>query len=165
MAVNTVLASPEIRTALASDEVGTVTVSDIDNSRLEVIVESRGGTIIIVQVDTLNKKITILAISYIILLGSPYEAEEYITGEEQTKVISLASTDHTFKELMDKGASVSKTTTIWSIVSTRYVDTGNITRTKERWAMVAVEYQGKQWFFLVNTERAKIINKSTTVVP
>jgi hypothetical protein len=165
MAVNTVMASPAVKTVLASDEVKTVTVSDIGNSRLEVVVESRGGTIIIVQVDTQNKKITILEILYIILLGSPYDAEEYITGEEQAKVISLASTDHTFKELMDKGASVSKTTAIWSIVSARRVDTGKNTQTKEKWAMVTVEYQDKRWFFLVNIERARVINRSATVVP
>jgi hypothetical protein len=165
IAVNTVLASPEIKMALASDGVETVTVSDIGNNLLEVLVESRGGTIIIVQVDTQNKKVTILEISYIILLGSPYEAEEYITGAEQDKVINLARTDHTFKDLMDKGASMSKTIAIWSIVSTRRIDTDITTQTRERWSMVAVDYQDKQWFFLVNIERARVINRSATIVP
>lgn len=160
LAVNTVLASQEVRAVLVNDEMATVTVTDIGNHRLEVVVESRGGSIIIAQVDTRNNTLIITEITYIILLGSPYETEEHITGEEQEKVINLASTDRTFRELLDKGAIIGKTTAVYCIVATRHLATGETAETKERWAMVQLELQGKRWVFLVDTQSGRIINKT-----
>lgn len=165
MAINTVMANPEVRAALANDDAETVTVTDIGNNRLEVVVESRGGTIIIAQINARNNTITISEISYIILLGSPYETEEYITGEEQEKVINLASTDRAFRELLDKGAVIGKTIAVECIISTRYLDTGEITETKETWAMVYLEFQGTRWVFLVDPQNGRVINRSSKVIP
>lgn len=160
LAVNTVLTSQEVKAVLANDEMATVTVTDIGNHRLEVVVESRGGSIIIAQVDTRNNTLIIKEITYIILLGSPYEAEEHITGEEQEKVINLASTDRTFRELLDKGAIIGKTTAVYCIVATRHLDIGETSESKERWAMVQLELQGKRWVFLVDTQSGRVINKT-----
>lgn len=165
MAVNTVMANPEVRAALANDEMATVTVTDIGDNRLEVVVESHGGTIIIAQINARNNTITISEISYIILLGSPYETEEYITGEQQEKVINLASTDRTFRELLDKGAVISKTIAVECIISTRYFDAGETTETKETWAMVHLEFQGTRWVFLVDTKNGRVINRSSKIIP
>ena len=124
MAVNTVLASQSVKTVLANDEMAAVTVTDIENKLVDVMVESRGGNIIIARVDTRDNTVTITEITYIVWLGSPYDAKEYVTGNELEKVIDLASTNSTFRELLGKGGSITGTTAVYCVVSTRRTDSG-----------------------------------------
>lgn len=165
MAVNTVMANPEVRAALASDEARTVTVTDIGNNHLEVVVESRGGTIIIARINARDNTITISEISYVILLGSPYQPDEQITGKELERVINIASTDHTFRELLDKGAEIGKTIAVECIISTRKLDTDETTETRETWAMVHLKFQNARWFFLVDTISGRVMNRSDRTIP
>jgi hypothetical protein len=165
MAVDAVMANEEVRSALANDEMATVKVTDIGNRQLEVVVESRGDRIIVARVNTLNNAPIITKISYIMFFGSIYDVEEQLTGKERDKVISLASTDRTFRELLDKGAVISKIMAIQSIVATRHLDTGETTETKERWATIHLEFQGKRGYFVVDPENGRVINRSANLIP
>ena len=165
MAVNTVMANSEVRAALAGDEAKTVTVTDIGDNQLEVVVESRGGTIIITRLNTKDNKITISEISYVILLGSIYKAEEQFMGKELEKIINVANSDPTFRELMNKNAEIVKAVAVECIISTRNLDTEETMETKETWAMVHLEYQDAPWYFLVDPNNSRVINRSSKVIP
>ncbi|MDP3879686.1 MAG: hypothetical protein Q8Q07_05205 [Dehalococcoidales bacterium] len=164
MAIDTVLASREVQAALANDEMEAVAVSNIGTNLLEITIESRGGTIIIATVDTTGNQPVIKEITNIIPTGSIYEERHYITGEERGEVLSVAKLDHNFKELLDKGATVERIEAVQSIVVTRNMDTGETDHTREGWAMVTLEFQDEQWFFLVSIERTKVINRGSRVI-
>jgi predicted regulator of Ras-like GTPase activity (Roadblock/LC7/MglB family) len=163
--VGAVMANPLVRATLAGDEMSSVTVTALGGDMLEVVVESRGGAMIIVMVNTKYNLVTVTDITYIILFGSIYEPERPITGEEQQKVINIASTDHTFRSIMEKGAIINKTTAIETVVSTRHVATGETIETRDQWAMVELRLETKRWYFLVDPAGSRVINRSITPIP
>jgi hypothetical protein len=158
------MANPQVKAALAKDSTTSITVSSLGNDLMEVIVESR-GPIIIAQVDTRNKAIVLKEISYVIILGSRYEPQEQLTSPEREKVLALASIDRDFRTLMAKGAVVVKTNAVECLIATRHFDTSQNSETREKWAMVQLDWQQDHWYFLVDSQNGRVINRNPAVVP
>ncbi len=165
MAIDAVMADSQVRAFMVGDEMESITVMPTEGGVLEVMVEGRGGAIIIASVNVRNGTVTITEITYIAMLGSIFEPEERITGDAADKVIAVASTDREFRQLLDKGAVVDKVVAIQTIVSRRHTDTGETTEERERWAMVTMALDGKQWYFLVDPLGSRVINRSTIPIP
>jgi hypothetical protein len=157
-AIDAVLSNEEVRAILTNDEMSTITVRNIGNNLLEVMVESRGGSIIIALVDMNDDTLIIKEITNIIFLGSLYDLQEEISGEEREKALNIASTDHSFQELIDRGATIDKITAIYCIVSTRHLDSGETVETKERWAFLKLEFENKYYGFEVDMERGRVLS-------
>ncbi|OGO37894.1 MAG: hypothetical protein A2147_06435 [Chloroflexi bacterium RBG_16_57_8] len=165
--VNAVMSHPLVRAALAGDEAAEVTVASLGDGIAEVVIEGGAGTMIIVRVNTRNNPVTIMDITYVILFGSGsmYGPAESLTGDDRDKVLAIAGTDRTFRELMDKGATVSETSAMQTVLSTRHLDTGEATESREQWATVHVDLEGKRWFFLVDPQRSRVMNTGERRIP
>ena len=157
--VEEVLSSKEVIAARGNDELLTVTASQIGSHEAEVVIDSRGG-VTIVRVDTREDPVKIEEITAVVLLGSIYEPEDLIIGEERNKIITFARTDPEFKKFLDDGATVSKVVKIQAIAVSRYPQNGRITQDRESWAIVDLDFRGSKLSFLVSAERNKVIDRS-----
>jgi hypothetical protein len=161
--VSAVMAHPLVRAALAGSEASEITVTSLGNDVFEVVIEGGGGTMIIARADARNDTVTILDITYVILFGSGsmYAPPEAIVGEDLQQVLSVARTNSTFRELMDKGATVAGAEAIQTLVSRRDLIAGSTTETREQWAMVRLYFEGQHWSFLVDPAGSRVMHLGT----
>ena len=161
--VSAVMAHPLVRAALAGNEASEVTVTSLGNDMYEVVIEGGGGTMIIARADAKDDAVTILDITYVILFGSGsmYTPPEAIVGEELRQVLTVARTNSAFRELMDRGATIAGAEATQALVSKRDLPAGSITETRERWAMVQLDFEGKRWSFLVDPAGSRVIHLGT----
>jgi hypothetical protein len=165
MAIDAVLANPQVRSIMAGDEMASVTVTPLEGDEVEVVISGGRGTTIIARVDVKGGRVTIVDVAYVILFGSIFEPEKVITGHEAEKVIAVASTNYDFRRLTGKGAIVEKIVSIEILFSTRHLSTGETTGTRGEWAMVTLALDGKEWSFLVDPLGSRVINRSTNQIP
>ncbi len=164
--VSAVMAHPLVRAALAGNEASEVSVTSLGNGIFEVVIEGGGGTIIIARTDSKDDTVTILDITYVILFGSGsmYTPPEAIVGEELRQVLAVARTNSSFRELMDRGATVGGAEATQALVSKRDLVAGSITETRERWVMVQLDFEGKRWSFLVDPAGSRVMHLGTREV-
>ncbi len=165
LAIDAVMDSPQVKNILVGDAMESVTITPIDSENMEVVVESRGGIIIIASVSVIKRAVAINEITSVTMFGSIFEPEELLSGNEAEKIIGIASTNNEFRQLQSKSAQVDKITVVQTIVTSRNLTTGEITEVPQKWAMVTVSLQGKYWYFLVDPFGSRVINRSLETVP
>jgi len=163
MAIETVMASPEIQSILTGDEVRNISVTDTGDNRLEILVESHGGRIIIVTVDMIDNKVRISEISYIVMMGSIYEPEVLITGDELEVTVKAGKTHPSFRNLIDKGAIVEKAVSIECLIITRNLERNETTEMREIWAMVTLGYGDESCNFLIDRDSNRVVDRGCRI--
>lgn len=160
LAIDAVMDSPQVKNILVGDAMESVTITPIDNENMEVVVESRGGIIIIASVSIRKRAVTINEITSVTMFGSIFEPEELLSGTEAEKITGIASTNYEFRQLQSKGAQIDKIAVVQTIVTSRNLTTGEIKEAPRKWAMVTLSLQGKYWYFLVDPFGSRVINRS-----
>jgi hypothetical protein len=164
-AVNAVLAHPLVKAALGGDSVASVTVTPLDAREAEVVIAGGAGTTIIARAESRGGRVRILEITYIILFGSIFEPEVVISGQEAERIEAIATTNRDFRKLVDRNVRIERIVSLEALVSTRELDTGAVTETRGRWAMVELTRDTQRWFFLVDPSGSRVINESTDPIP
>lgn len=157
--IEKVMAMPEIRSLLAGDESRNISLTDVGDNQLEILVESHGGRIIIARVNIFDEDIQISKISYVVLMGSIYEPEVDIIGDELERLIQTGKTDPAFRNLIDNGAEVVKAVAVVCLIITRDLDNGKVEDTRENWAMVTLKLQDENCYFLVDPANSRVIDR------
>jgi hypothetical protein len=165
MVINTVMNNTEIRNALAGDEAATVTVNDIGKHQFEAVVAGMGSSIIIVRVETKENAVNITDITDITLLGSLYEANEQLSAAEKEKALDLAEADRTFIGLQKSGAIITETSAINCLVSSRSPETGVTVQTREKWAVIQLQFQNESRPFFIDLQGGRVITRNPGVIP
>jgi hypothetical protein len=163
--VETVLASKEVRAALGNEEMAAATVNDLGGQLVEVIVEGRGGAIIIARMDTRNETVRIMEISYVLLFGSIFEPQQPLTGEDRGKAIDVARTNSTFRSLLDEGFAIYRVDAVEAVISTRRLADGPMIKTSAKWAMIDLESQDSRWAFLIDPENGRVMDRGKRAIP
>lgn len=162
--IEKVMAMPEIRTLLTGDESKNISLTDVGDDQLEVIVESHGGRIIITRVNTFDNNIHISQISYVVLMGSIYEPEVDIIGDELECLIRTGKTNPVFRNLIDNGAEVVKAVVVECLIITRDLENGKVEDTRENWAMVTLNRRDENCYFLIDPVNSRVIDRACRTV-
>ena len=134
--------SPEVQAALGDGEVQVVVVKVVNDKGI-VICQGEIG-IVTAEVDLKTKAVTVVPMPE-------------LTGADKAEAISIAKAEPAVKEILDKGASISKVSSMYSFGMRINPETGETEEISEEMARVEITLGETIWVAYVDLAEGKVV--------